>query len=122
MARKAAWKGGCSQDWLPHNKCRIPRLGKVSGIGLKPGFSQAIGSTGSEAQFPLPRTLSRCGDDGQVVMRGGAASKPSSIPKRIGVGRNKPLFYVVVRFAPAVELGEDVGVEKKPAHSSGGRA
>jgi hypothetical protein len=32
-----------------------------------------------------------------------------------GVGRGEPPTYVVVRFAPAVELGENVGVEKKPS-------
>jgi len=34
-ARHSRLKGGCGQDCPPHNKCRMPRPGKVCGIGRK---------------------------------------------------------------------------------------
>ena len=34
-ARHSRLKGGCGQDCPPHNKCRMPRPGKVCGIGRR---------------------------------------------------------------------------------------
>jgi hypothetical protein len=30
---KAGWKAGCSQDWLPHNQCRLFGLAKTKWRG-----------------------------------------------------------------------------------------
>src|ERR1035437_7377440 len=43
---KAAWKGGCRQDCLPHDKCRTLPAHKLCGIELKACPTNGAGAPG----------------------------------------------------------------------------